>query len=148
MVLARGMKGEDIKARNIWPCTTKFRSASTVSMDESESSVFRGPFVEDFNFVSLPTFHGGQKESRNRRKGIAVLKCGDTAPWINDRDNGLYGSTGLRIPRPLHKFHRAYNVKLIRRFFKSSRWLRRGVTADKKGSAQVWLAVGDRSDRE
>lgn len=74
---------------------------------------------------------------------------GDAAPWINDRDNGLYGSTGLRIPRPLHKFHRAYNVKLIRQFFKSSRWSGQGwgggEKGSKKGSAQVRLAVGDRA---
>lgn len=118
---------ERYKARNIWSYTTKFRSASTVSTDEPASSVFRGPFVEkDFNFASPLTFHGGQKESQGERERVAVLKRGDAASWINDRDNGLYGSTGLRIPRPLHKFHRAYNVKLIRRFFKSSRWLGRG----------------------
>lgn len=69
MALAGGMKGGDIKARNIRSYTTKFRSASTVSADEPASSVFRGPFVEDFNFASLLTFHGDQKESRGERKG-------------------------------------------------------------------------------
>lgn len=129
---SRDEKG-DIKTRNIWTRTTKFRSASTVSANESASSVFRGPFVEiDFNFASLPTFHGSQKENQDEKKGVAVLKYRHTASWINDRDNGLYGSMGLRISRPLHKFHRAYNVKLIHRFFKSLRslgrqWVKRGA---------------------
>lgn len=128
----RDEKG-DIKTRNIWSRTTKFQSASTVSANESASSVFRGPFVDkDFNFASLSIFYGGQKENQDEKKEVTVPKHKDTAPWINDRDNELYGSTGLRISRPLHKFHRAHNVKLIRRFFMSLRslgwqWVKRGA---------------------
>lgn len=63
------MKREDIKAQNIWSYTTKFRSASTVSVDEPASSVFRGPSIEkDFNFVPPSTFHGDQKEDQVERK--------------------------------------------------------------------------------
>lgn len=61
----------------------------------------------------------GQRDTAAKRE-VAERQAAAAASRINDRDSGLYGSAGLRVPRPLHKFRRAYNVKLIRRLFESS----------------------------
>lgn len=67
---------------------------------------------------------GGKGEEKT--EGLGTMNHGNATPWINDRDNGLYGSAGLRVPWPLHKFRCAYNVKLIRRFLEPSRGFERG----------------------
>jgi len=81
---------------------------------------FRWPSVHGRISISLPClFLFTAKESQEESRAVWIAKNGDMAtPWINDRDNGLYGSAGLRIPS--HKFRCAYNVKLIRRFLEAS----------------------------
>jgi len=95
--------------------------AALVSANESDSFAFPcGPSVRGRISISLPClFPFAAKESREESRAVRIATHGDMAtPWINDRDNGLYGSAGLRIPS--HKFRCAYNVKLIRRFLEAS----------------------------